>query len=1482
MKHEDSFQGAEVQYRLWPDELTEDEGGEDEAKGHASNETPEQVAGALAGELSDGVQYRLWPDELTEDEGGEDEAKGHASNEAPEQVAGVYEASAGELSNGEEEEVPGLYAPKILEGQHEQQGKGTQYRLSAGNLTEDEGDVDEAGGRASNETTPARAASGSPEDEEEKMEALEASGIHEGTHGPQVGSNQSDSHAASAGKPILGIGVDSHEKEEAMMSMEPRELIFEKTNPMETISKMDSKITSAGKKSPVEAYEGVAGSIGLAALPREDVRVTTTTPKKSSHAVYIPHDVVVEECIKRIKNVEKEEQPQLQVLESRWKLLHDTAQTALKEFIAEKQKIQGEIDTLRLNVEVMMNMTSSYDTAEPRLKHEDHINIIKDARRLIQTYDETIGDLQDEVKKWGDRMEASINIEEHGIAQNKLLGLKQRLHDAENKAHKEYESRVELLRLNRISELKKERNTGEKQRGMERYQRLFDVHQRNQRTFSETVDAMTLDLTKNLNKTEVHYNEVLNIKSRYKEARKKMDSVGRDLCRASELLIVPHSTEGEYDSVVAQIMRKHGPIEEPPDFDGDWENACQRVEGDKEKVITPNLYQILPAYFASSNNGDNLLVYHDMGTGKTCTIVLMVLQMAVHQYNDRLGEKKVDSATGCLILVQKASAIPKFTAELRTCGLAMLNNFQKNTGVWCNIDGANKGPDEEKIPGFTGPAIHKWSFYHTTHANEKPFFVATFQSITLKYDPPKDVKRNLIGGNKNDTGLPTYVIVDEAHNLYDPSGLGATETGRKRVAKYAEQFEKQMHAIPANRSKIIFLTGTPTTGSMTALVSLLSLLGPSVREAMQIPSKKNISADAAEQELLNKYFVETPRKRMVRKQKEVKNVMPYRWNKNQEATIGEALKGKISYVTMANDPRVFAQFGIYLRVPISPVSGKPNALITLVPERKSQEENLYAASGAILTQSEAGDTFDLDEKSLKSGTKYVLVKTRPQRSHEFKSANDLKTFKFFVPYIVKNKEEDEILPAWKAVFSLVSHNVFLPGQSEVRFKHFFYYDKDSRNETKGFENAFIRKFYPDGDKKGMNKYRDKYEIPFFGDVVKKVTDSDCRPEALEKLIKAVNEFKEKYKGPLAVYLRKPKPADGEVEKAAEKYNANLITMFECVYNSEQNKDGSLIQYVFVSKDFKEGLSLYGTRFVHVLSPPRTERALQQAVRRALRYCGMVYVDDPRNNWFITVLLYCADYEQLQESAREKIEKLDPTEQGNVLDEKRCEKISKMQIMPGTDPVDMFLQMLKEYAVDCKTLTPVNKVKCAGKSSEPEKSEGCGQLWKHNGEWKRSPNHKNCDQDLRLPSPEDETSTSMRDEILRMLLENSSASESWDNERISAPKTTSGFSLYHNEAPLTLFEKLMDTDDSHQLANAVRIFLNERYQKAKDKMSPARLKQLSQQASTTADAFHGLKTVGHSIAHKFDETVYDSQPVVNHSNLTELRNDAMSKNLLPKN
>ena len=93
---------------------------------------------------------------------------------------------------------------------------------------------------------------------------------------------------------------------------------------------------------------------------------------------------------------------------------------------------------------------------------------------------------------------------------------------------------------------------------------------------------------------------------------------------------------------------------------------------------------------------------------------------------------------------------------------------------------------------------------------------------------------------------------------------------------------------------------------------------------------------------------------------------------------------------------------------------------------------------------------------------------------------------------------------------------------------------------------------------------------------------------------------------------------------------------------------------------------------------------------------------------------------------------------------------------------------------------------------------------------------------------------------------------------------------------------MDTDDSHQLANAVRIFLNERYQKAKDKMSPARLKQLSQQASTTADAFHGLKTVGHSIAHKFDETVYDSQPVVNHSNLTELRNDAMSKNLLPKN
>jgi len=1217
----------------------------------------------------------------------------------------------------------------------------------------------------------------------------------------------------------------------------------------------------------------------------------SATPKNLAHTVYIPHDVVVEECLERIQNANEKENPALQTLVDTWTHRRDTALAAKKDFEAESNKLQGEIEKLIRTADEVTKMTSPYDSSNPRLTHADEIEILNEAHAYISDLDEHIQNLKDKVKECEGKMKNSQTIEAFNIALRHLYDLKHELNEDEKQADEAYKVQVGILRSKKTIELTEKRNAENKQIDEKlKYMSLYNAHKRNQNSFSDAIAEGSRILTASLEEAEKHHKHVIELAKKHIVARSEMDKVGRDLCRASELLIVPHSTEVEYDSVVAQIMRKHGHIEEPPDFDGDWESKCPKSEGVKGKVVTPNLYQILPAYFASSDKSDNLLVYHDMGTGKTCTIVLMVLQMAVHQHNARIIQRKMDPTTGCLVLVQKDSAIPKYTAELRTCGLATLNDFQEKTGVWCTIDGADKGPDKKTIPESDNADIHRWSFYHKEPNAGRPFFVASFQSITTKYDPPKEVKGNLIRGE-----LPTYVIVDEAHNLYDPSGLGAKGAGLERVKKYAKEFEAQIRDDPAPRSKVIFLTGTPTTGSLSALVDLLSLLGPSVRDALQAPLHGNVAkkekqhGSSYEEKLIEKFFVKIPRKRMFEKQ----TVRPYDWNETEKKEIGAALKGKISYVTMVNDPRVFARFGIYLKVPIDPGgNGNDGDTLTLVPEKKSQktlQPSHHAASGAVITQSEQGDTFEIDTNSLHSGSKYVLVKTRPQRSHEFKSANELKTYKFFVPYTVNRIDErNDILPAWKAVFSLVDKNKFLPDQGtptpieKLRFKHFFYYDKDSRNETRGFEDAFIKQFYPTGNKKRMKTYNNKYVIPSFGDIMKGVLGADCRPAALTKLIQAVNEFKEIYGGPLAVYLRKPKPADGKVERDDEKKNANLITMFECVYNSRENKDGHLIQYVFVSKDFKEGLSLFGTRFVHILSPPKTERALQQAVRRALRYCGMVYVENPQKNWFVTVLLYCSDYEKLHDSARKKIEKLDQTEQDEVLDKQRCERISKMKIMPGTDPVDIFLQMLKEYAVDCETLTPVNKVKCAKKSLESGKIGGCGQLWKRDGNWELSEAHKKCTQDLRLPSVEDETWTSMRDEVLRKLLEKAPNISTGSEERIPAPEHATGFDLNHDETPLRLFADLIDRGDNNQLANAVRIFLNERYENIKKNLSLERQNELTRRSDEAVDAFLGLKSSKNSISQKILQTNQDQPKPVNHRLLIdELREKAKVNNLIPK-
>jgi len=1233
--------------------------------------------------------------------------------------------------------------------------------------------------------------------------------------------------------------------------------------------------SSRGNTSPalrVEAQKESppGGDGGTKETEAEISEPTPPNPPASDFTIYYPHEVLGRTCLEKIQDVQEKWSPSIGRLVKVWQTHQDYASIAMQNFTIEMAKLNGEIKELEARTRESLSSEAEDADSDPRISPEEELDIMTGATNHVldgmkkdrDSFRDRVKQLQADVQisEGNIRADAS-SIEDHGQKNKDLIDAQKNLRNLESHIHSAIALQVERDRNDRMIQLKAEMRKN-KENKEDAHTQLYKVHNNIKRAFQASIQKTYDRLENDLKEAQNHFKTVKLLESKYQDAQQKLDQVGIDLCRVSELLVVPESTEGHYDSIIARIMQKHGRISEPPEFDGDWESECNK----KEK--TPNLYQILPAYFASSDNGDNFLVYHDMGTGKTCTIALMVLQMAMQQYNALPMEpvQKQESSVGCLVLAQKDSAVSKFTAELRDCGLKLLNDFQKKTGVWCKIDGAVKGPRDDEIssPNPSDRTHHRrqWRFYKTKPEEKKtsPFFVASFQTITHDYHHPPGVGVIKTSGG-SEKGLPAYVIVDEAHNLYDPAGLGADGFGKKRVHEYAAELERQFNIPNTERSKVIFLTGTPTTGTLSNLLRLLRLLGPSVREVL-----KNTEG---EEKLLHEYFQKTPLKTK-------QSFRPYTWRHGLKEKIGKALKGKISYVSMANDPRVFAQFGIYLNVPTA--KGK----ILLVPKRKNVHvEN--SASGAIIIQNEAKDAFEIDKDSLQSGTKYVLVKTRPQKSHQFKTATELGKHRIFRKYA----SDDAHFPAWEAVFSLVQSNETdsLDEGPTTYLKHFFYYDNDARGDIKDFEDAFIKKFYKNNIDDGKS-----YLIPSFSDIIKDAKnlddDDDCSEKTEKIIIESIKAFQEKenygQKG-IAVYLRRQKAQNGQSEKAVAKINLNLITRFECVYNSVANKDGTLIRYVFVSREFKEGLSLFGTRFVHVLSPPQTERALQQAVRRALRYCGMKYVGD-RKKWFVTVLLYCANYEAFDQISQQRMQALTQAEQYHVMNGQRCEKISKMRIMPGSDPVDNFLELLKEYAVDCNALSPVNKVRCAEKPSAAE-TPGCGQLWKYEdeSEWSSKKARGDCSNDLKLRSLADEKNLSLHDEILRALLNTSKINNAaWKDERIAPPKNTAGFILDADEAPLMLFESLMkkeaDGNTGHQLANAVRIFLNKRY--AESKMTQEK-NQYSQKAKRVAEAYFQFKRMESSIeserSHERNHILlpYPDVDVVNH------RADAKTKKLIPR-
>ena len=1101
-------------------------------------------------------------------------------------------------------------------------------------------------------------------------------------------------------------------------------------------------------------------------------------------------------------------------LVQKWKEEEGRAEDIRTRFDENMRVLQTEIRDLEKATEEMKRLMEEDD--DEAVEHESLYTSPEERKKILEEvhndprYLDLLRTLKQQRSHKADLeqgRDVAGHLQDENASKAQIVELRKRIREVEKDVHVFESAEVANRTSKQLLEMASERMRSRSST----HGSLLQAHQREKRGFDKRLQSAVSALSQGRAKIKEGRQHAEDLRSELQLAHKDSMEAIADLCRNNKILAVPNVASASYDAVVARILEKFARIKSPPSFDEDWTPAC-KLTG----PIEPNVYQKIPAALANPDNGTNLLVYHDMGTGKTCTLVMILLQLAIYYWNH-----PGDGAAGCLVLVQNDNAVTAYTTELfskqKRCGYDVLDHFRKETGATMESTGdfeasanvgVSEGSSESKKSAKASPEM-KWTF---NNSDGHPFFVVVFNKMSRRLSSRPE-------GWVDELPNRGVVIVDEAHNLEDPLNMKTKD--KNHVSDYLAQLEEH-----GKNLKLIFLTGTPTTGRLWRLLKLLELLTkkkyPLLEAAKKLPLKEPTKKeqdmhDKLDEKLAEAFFDKEGSK--------------YVWKKEALDRFRETLKGTVSYVTLANDPQVFARFAVSLNVPLV----HPGE-----DESPSRRLSPSTSNGAVLVQS--GNGFDVEAAN--TGMEYVLVKTQMQKSFKSKKKEeDVKSHDVFVSY-----KKEAVVPAWDAVFSLVSAN-------NRNKKHFFFYDFPSRVAVPAdFGKAFVKKFFDADDALMMKLLRDAETIPTFRSVIRAIFQKSssgitCTPDLEPELVR---KFKEATNGRGVAVDITGKSDDGPE-------SGENLALFECIYNHAENKEGKLIKYVFAGKGQKEGLSLYSTQFVHVLSPPTSERSLQQAVRRTLRFCGMKDLD--KKNWVVTVLLYCADADG-KKCCRDRY----------------CDKLKTWSIMPGTssEPVDLVLEALQENAVDCEILQPLTKVKCHGDSARGGKKPVCVSLWGSSPS-QVSEKDPDCHENLRLPDASAMDEASSRDEQLRVLLNRDEGLKRMSAIRLKKPSVTAGFDLSPTKSAMDLYHDLMQ---DQTLAEAVRRFLTQRHAK----LSKDTQRSLASETKKSLSAYEKLADTQRRVREHHKSYLHRSELDQTHRQEdvgAQLREEAVRMNLLKK-
>lgn len=274
-----------------------------------------------------------------------------------------------------------------------------------------------------------------------------------------------------------------------------------------------------------------------------------------------------------------------------------------------------------------------------------------------------------------------------------------------------------------------------------------------------------------------------------------------------------------------------------------YEFASYRSDKQRKNLYQDNNQILLRNYISKYTPYDSVLLYHQLGTGKTCSSISIA--EGFKEYIQNLNRK-------IIVLVKNKNIQRNFMNELLSICTGDEYVSDKEREEYFNINNKN-----EKLQNKIHRLINKSYNFITygTFINNVMISRERFKNL--------DDNTNIIG-NITDFNN-SVVIVDEIHNMLNNDGYIALKTVLKKSYNY----------------RLILLTATPMYDNPTQIFELSNLLNAN-NDNYTLPIRKDLYK--------NKFLVSEPSNGSLLKSGLV-NITEYGSKK-----LSEALEGKVSYL----------------------------------------------------------------------------------------------------------------------------------------------------------------------------------------------------------------------------------------------------------------------------------------------------------------------------------------------------------------------------------------------------------------------------------------------------------------------------------------------------------------------------------------------------------------------------------------------------------